>query len=719
MPTIVLAQGPYVAVQRPSIALSVLKAALSQVGIDSTVVYPNIWWAEEIGLGTYEVVASTQNDDLLGEWIFAGAAFPDFHTDEQAYFDLLNLDVSQVLWGSREKIYEALRTSRRKAPPFVDRVARRIVEMNPRVVGMTSMFAQNNAALAILRRIREMAPDVITVMGGANCEMPMGGVLLRNFPWIDFVMSGEADLSWGMFAQALIEHGRDVPVEKYPVGMMGPAHRSGRPLPGADGGPTRFSTHLLDKVPAPDFDDYFRTLEGSPIGAYIHPGLLIETSRGCWWGEKHHCTFCGLNGAGMGFRSRSAERAVEEFDHLSTRYGVSDFLVADNIIATPHYQTLLPRLAEAPQSFNLFYETKSNVRREQMKALQEAGVSWIQPGFESLSDPVLALIDKGTTAATNVQTMKWAREMGMRLSWNILSGFPGEEDEWYAEMAEWVPNIVHLQPPQGVLKFRYDRFSAYQLRAEEFGVHLQPNRRYAFCYPLSPDDLRDVAYFFEDPRDLPPTPAAGEDDIELRRQSLVAAGVSSYQEYYRLLMASATRRGARGQEGEGRRRLADYVEEWLRIFWREVRPILSMTDHGDRISFFDTRPVASSRRHEVSGLARRVYLACDQAQSKTGLLSALKSDDGEASPTWDDVAPIVADLCERRLMLHLSGKYLAIAVAGELPPIPQAYRFPGGYLLPRPRAHHPHDAPWRIGNERPGSGPAHPSLREVATSPAG
>lgn len=719
MPSVVLAQVPYVAVQRPSIALSVLKAALTQVGIDSTVVYPNIWWAEEIGLGTYEVVASTQNDDLLGDWIFAGAAFPDFHTDEQAYFELINLDVSQVLFGSREKILEALRTSRNKAPVFIDAVARRIVDMGPRVVGVSSMFAQNNAALALLRRIRELAPDVVTVMGGANCEMPMGGVLLRNFPWVDFVMSGEVDLSWGAFAGAVLEHGRDVPVDKYPFGMMGPAHRAGHPFPGTDGKAARSSTHALDNVPAPDFDDYFRTLEGSPIGAYIHPGLLIETSRGCWWGEKHHCTFCGLNGAGMGFRSRSAERAIDEFDYLSNRYGVSDFLVADNIIATHHYKSLLPLLAAAPQSFNLFYETKSNVRREQMKALQEAGVSWIQPGFESLSDPVLDLIDKGTTAAINVQTMKWARELGMRLSWNILSGFPGEDDAWYAEMAEWVPNIVHLQPPQGVLKFRYDRFSAYQLRAEEFGVHLQPNRRYAFCYPLSPDDLRDIAYFFEDPRDLPPTAAATTDDIVLRQQNLAAAGARSYQEYYRMLMTSATRRGARGQEGEGRRRLADYVEEWLRLFWREMRPILSMTDHGDRVTFFDTRPVAPSRRQEIDGLARRVYLACDQAQSKVGLLGALASDGHGAAPPWDEVEPLLTDLCARRLMLKLSGRYLAIAVAGELPPIPQAYRFPGGYLLARPRVNHPHDAPWRIGDELPGTGPAHPTLREPASATTG
>ncbi len=39
-----------------------------------------------------------------------------------------------------------------------------------------------------------------------------------------------------------------------------------------------------------------------------------ETSRGCWWGQKKHCTFCGLNPLGMNYRAKSPERAVEIID---------------------------------------------------------------------------------------------------------------------------------------------------------------------------------------------------------------------------------------------------------------------------------------------------------------------------------------------------------------------------------------------------------------------
>ena len=47
------------------------------------------------------------------------------------------------------------------------------------------------------------------------------------------------------------------------------------------------------------------------------PSVFVETSRGCWWGERMHCTFCGLNGATMAYRSKSAPRALAELTHLA------------------------------------------------------------------------------------------------------------------------------------------------------------------------------------------------------------------------------------------------------------------------------------------------------------------------------------------------------------------------------------------------------------------
>ncbi len=73
-----------------------------------------------------------------------------------------------------------------------------------------------------------------------------------------------------------------------------------------------------------------------------------------------------------------------------------------------------------------------------------------------------------TPRSMNLQLLKWSSEFGIHASWKMLSGIPGESDSWYAEMAKWLPAIFHLQPSSGVNRVRYDRFSPYQMCAQDF-----------------------------------------------------------------------------------------------------------------------------------------------------------------------------------------------------------------------------------------------------------
>ena len=78
-------------------------------------------------------------------------------------------------------------------------------------------------------------------------------------------------------------------------------------------------------------------------------------------------------------------------------------------------------------------------------------------------------MDKGIGGWQNVQLLKWSRQLGLRLSWSILCGFPGEKDDWYTDMAGWLPALEHLQPPASTPRIRYDRHSVYQEQAQRPG----------------------------------------------------------------------------------------------------------------------------------------------------------------------------------------------------------------------------------------------------------
>lgn len=622
---IVFVQMPYAAIEHPSIALGLLQAECKQNGLSVRTLYPNLQWREWLGQEAYGTISSGLSEDLVGEWTFSQAAFNWTSEREEDYLQMV---CSRGVLASRPGVKELLRHAREEAQKFIEKTALEVLSLGPKIVGASSTFQQHCASLALLRKLKALDPEIVTVMGGANCEGIMGVTLARHCSWVDYIVSGEADKLAVPLFTSILEGQAKVP---YGVISQDPASW----VSGPDGQPPRATFTAMDQTAIPDFDDYFRALEASSLD--LLPGLLLETSRGCWWGQKHHCTFCGLNGSGMGYRSKSGERVLQEMESLAERYDLGAFEVVDNILDHAHLKTIMPALAARPETFRIFYETKSNLKRDQVEMLARAGVLWIQPGIESMHDDILRLMDKGSTALMNVQLLQHAREFGVRVIWNFLVCFPGEKDEWYTEMAQWLPLIHHLQPAHGLAPIRYDRFSPYHTNPEKYGITIMASRTYRAVYPLPPEELENLAYFFED------DPAQG-------------------------------RREDRRLDSPGRYALNVAVKEWRDAFWSPLPPILSMADSESGLHILDTRKVAVERRYRLDGRSRELLLECQTPRR------------------YPQPEPELLDLLAKKLVLQLGDRYLSLPVSGDLPTLQAQWKFPGGYPE-RPPGQPPYQVP--------------------------
>jgi len=164
-----LVNMPYAALNRPSLALGLLQAILEREGIVARAVYPNLWFAEEVGLHLYHLASSSFPKELLaGEWTFAAAAFPEAVRDNEEYLRRIAGAYEQIGGYHRRpsdaiRLQKDLRKLRQAASEFLDRAARQVLATGARVVGCTSTFEQHVASLALLRRVREIDPSVITL----------------------------------------------------------------------------------------------------------------------------------------------------------------------------------------------------------------------------------------------------------------------------------------------------------------------------------------------------------------------------------------------------------------------------------------------------------------------------------------------------------------------------------------------------------------------------
>jgi magnesium-protoporphyrin IX monomethyl ester (oxidative) cyclase len=227
---------------------------------------------------------------------------------------------------------------------------------------------------------------------------------------------------------------------------------------------------------------------------------MFETSRGCWWGERAHCTFCGLNGGAMSYRAMKPDQAVALIESLVRRYGhkAAHLESADNILPREYLSEVLPRL-NLPPNLTMFYEVKADLKEQDVKVLAEAGVRRIQPGIESIATQTLKSMRKGTTAFQNIRLLMNCLRYGVRPSWNLLVGFPNDDaSHVYETYLECLPTLFHLPPPRGVGRVRFDRFSPYFVNADRFGLDLEPVDYYRMCFPFDEASLFDLAYYFSD-----------------------------------------------------------------------------------------------------------------------------------------------------------------------------------------------------------------------------
>jgi ribosomal peptide maturation radical SAM protein 1 len=606
---VVLVSMPYGPLFTPSIGLGLLAAQLRLENFATHTLYLTLPFAKRIGVGQYAAIAAGEpgNHFLLGEWLFRDALFQPISADSSdEYLSLLQTAVlarkSKGQWADFATFTSAMKAIRDQANDFIYYSAATILAYSPRIVGFTSVFQQHVSSLAVAAEIKRRAPDVTVVFGGANCESVMGSETVRQFPQVDYVVSGEGDNAFPALVRGLLSGERQEIAGVFDRSSAGPQ-------------PTTSMVTELDKLPFPEYDPYFTQLRESDLDLDgVVPRLLFETSRGCWWGQKQHCTFCGLNGTSMAFRSKSASRALNELQWMVATYPDHSVSVVDNILDMKYFHDFVPLLAASQLPIQLFYEVKANLKKDQLRLLKQANIMQIQPGVESLHDSVLTLMRKGVSALQNIQLLKWCAELGLRPHWNLIWGFPKEDPAAYAEMTTMIPLLRHLPAPESTSCIRLDRFSPNFNDAKRLGISdVRPFLAYDFIYPFSPEVKTNLAYYFT---------------FEYEQEQHI-------ETYTRAFLAA--------------------VQQWQQ--GAEAYHFFSM-ELGDELMLWDFRDIGEEPLVVLTSIQKSIYLFCDTARSVPEICARLN----DLSGAEERVETELDRMLKRKIMLRIGKRYLSLAV---------------------------------------------------------
>lgn len=606
---VALVNMPFSYSKYPSIQLGTLSALLKSQGIPVDCHHLNVRFAHRIGVPLYELICEKRA--LFGEWLFSYLLFRD-NPKRAEYPRVFKPVFEQIAQQSGRPIGYFEEMATRIAPQFLTSALTSIDWGQYQVIGFTSTFDQNVASLTMAKLIKDLYPSVTIVFGGANYDGEMGLEYFRAFPFIDHVVVGEGEQTFPALVRRILSGASER--------LNGVTYRQGDRVLFTP------NTELFSdfaKTGPPDYDDYYHLLaELGEAAQGLDRILLYEGSRGCWWGEKHHCTFCGLNAQSMKFRAKAPQQVAAEMAFLSSRYDTARFRLVDNIIDMKYVEQLFGAFAADHCDLDVFIETKSNLHKQQIRTLAAGGVKCMQPGLESLSLNQLRAMDKGVTPMQNIICLKWSYYYRVAVSWNVLLGFPGETNEDYRRQIDLIPALLHLQPPEATGKFWLERFSPYYTRPHEYGIRITgPGMAYEYVYDGRQVDLKKIAYDFE---------------YELENWPV---DPHLYQELVRT------------------------IEGWQQLHRTSDRPFLYYSKAIDYVTVYDGRDPKAPLRFRYDGVAARVIEICNEtAKSPEQIRAALAESKHPQSVSEGELGAALEELTSRRLLYEERGKYFTLAV---------------------------------------------------------
>lgn len=312
-------------------------------------------------------------------------------------------------------------------------VAQRVLDKNPKFVGITLFTVGVFNASIIAKIIKEKNPNIVILVGGPHISS-MGYETMVKFPEFDVSVIHEGELILENLLRS-IENGDSL------EGVNGIMYRD------ADGTIRKTmpppSIEDLDSLPIPAWDLLPNFPQGYLPAIYDYPRAPVATysaSRGC----PFLCEFCDTSTFGGKIRYNSPAHVYKVMKHLSEVYGVKhlqfvdDLFVAHNGRVVEFSKLLIKDKIDMTWSCTARVNT---VKPETLALMKEAGCWEISFGLESGSNWLLEEMKKSQRVETAEQAVKWTHEAGIRVKGLFMLGYPGETQESIEMTKEFIKNI--------------------------------------------------------------------------------------------------------------------------------------------------------------------------------------------------------------------------------------------------------------------------------------
>jgi len=289
-----------------------------------------------------------------------------------------------------------------------------VKKLNPDLVGFSAFTPFANPALAAVKEVKKINPDILVILGGPHAVL--AEVTMRKCPELDIIVYDEGE-------EQIEEIVSGKPLNEV-AGIF--IRKEGKILPTA----ARPYISEMDTLPYPAY----HKLPNFPDGYHPHPPKStgkkwssIMWSRGC----PFFCNYCNReNSFGLKFRNQSPEYVVNHIKFLHSEYGIEELTFYDDVMTLNRKATikLMESMTPANLGFNLSWDAETRVDlidQELLFAMKKAGCRMISYGIEH--GEFIHEIKGGTATLEQAEkAVKWTHKAKIDTVGYFMIGLPKE-----------------------------------------------------------------------------------------------------------------------------------------------------------------------------------------------------------------------------------------------------------------------------------------------------
>jgi anaerobic magnesium-protoporphyrin IX monomethyl ester cyclase len=209
----------------------------------------------------------------------------------------------------------------------------------------------------------------------------------------------------------------------------------------------RAVSRALDELPLPAWDLVrIKPYRDTWMKKHGYFSLNIATTRGC----PYKCNWCAKPIYGNMYHMRSPAHVVKELRLMKDRFGFDHIWFCDDIFGlkrswVTEFATLVKKEGLA---FRYKIQSRADllVQEKYVEDLAASGCDDVWMGAESGSQKILDAMDKGTTVEEIRQARKLLKKHGIKASFFLQFGYPGET----ADDIESTINLVKEEMPDDI-----------------------------------------------------------------------------------------------------------------------------------------------------------------------------------------------------------------------------------------------------------------------------